>query len=177
MNKLTYVILSLICIILIPAAYANTWSNQTITISITDNEYLTQERLDHIQYTITSTKEKNDRFAGWNHALNGTLSLVLVEDDGDIQVTLVNYKSTRIYSAYTTLDSNYPRTISAADITIFDIESLSNHEIQMLMRHEIGHALGLEHFKDSTDLMHPVIPYHTSYISQSNMDKIKSFYG
>lgn len=174
------IIVAIIGLSLASFAYADTWENNTITVSITDNEWVTQERLDHIQYTISAMKTKNDSYAGWNNALNtinGTgIQFKLVEEKGDVQITLVNYKSTNMYSAFTTFESSSPGILSKANITIYEIEEISNHELQMLMRHELGHALGLGHSKESTNLMYPIIPYYTSYISQNNINSIASLY-
>lgn len=173
-------ILAIICMSVIPMIYADTWENNTITVSIDDNQYATQERIDHIEYTINSNKQKDGSFAGWNAALNtinGTSpQFVLVEDNADITITLVDYTSTKLYAGFTTYESNHLGIISGAEITIYDIDSISNHELQMLMRHELGHALGLGHSKDSIDLMYVVIPYYTSYISQANIDDIAELY-
>lgn len=169
-----------ICLLVIPLAYADTWDKQTITVSIADNQYATQERIDHIEYTINTSKQKDSRFAGWNAALN-TINATsphfeLVNNNADVTITLVNYTSNKVYAGFTTYESNYPGVISKADITIYDIEKLSKHELQIIMRHEFGHALGLGHSKDSTDLMHVILPYYTSYISQENIDDIANMY-
>ncbi len=165
---------------LVSFAYADTWDKDTITVSIVDNNYNTQERIDHIEYTMIGKKVKNDSYAGWNQALNtlnGTApQFKLVENNGDIQVNLVNYKSAKKYSAETNLESNIPRITSKGIITIYSIEDLSLPELQMLMRHELGHSLGLRHSSDSTDLMHRIIPYYTSYISPANIQNIESLY-
>lgn len=88
----------------------------------------------------------------------------------------MNYLSSKIYAGYTTFQTNYPSIISKADITIYDIENLSNHELQMVMRHELGHVLGLGHSNNSTNLMYPIIPYYISFISQANIDDIAHMY-
>ncbi len=178
-----HILAILVGLSVIPMAYADSWDlseDNTITVSIVDNQYATQERLDHIVYTIISDKQKNDTFAGWNKALytiNGTApQFKLVNNDADVTITLVNYPSNKVYSGFTTFESTYPGVISKADITIYDIENLSTHQLQMIMRHELGHVLGLGHSKDSADLMHVTIPYYSSFISQSNIDDISYMY-
>lgn len=165
---------------LVPFAYADKWDQDIITVSILDNNHNTPSRISVIDYTITAEKIQKEKYAGWNHALstlNGTApQFKLVENNGDVQIKLVNYKSDKIYSGYTTFESNSPGIISGAKITIYDIDQISRHELQMVMRHELGHALGLGHSKESTDLMYPIIPYYTSYISQINIQSIASLY-
>ena len=162
-------------------AYADTWQTDIITISIVDNNYNTENRINSIEYTITGENINKEKYAGWNQALNtlnGTApKFKLVKEKGDVQIKLVNYKSVKKYSGDTKFESNYPGVTSKASITIYNIDNLSYAELQMLMRHELGHVLGLEHSKDSTDLMHPTIPYYDSYISQANLIDIKSMYG
>ncbi len=162
-------------------AYADVWQTDIITISIVDNNYNTESRINSIQYTITGENIHKEKYAGWNQALrtlNSTApKLKLVEEKGDVQIKLVNYKSVKKHSGDTKLESNYPGVTSKGTITIYNINDLSSAELQMLMRHELGHVLGLGHSINATDLMHPTIPYYDSYISQANLIEIKSMYG
>jgi len=174
------IIVALIGLSLVSFAYADAWEKDIITVSILDNNHNTEGRIMVIDYTITGEKIQKEKYAGWNQALrtlNGTApQFKLVEDNGDIQIKLVNYKSTKKYSGHTTFESNYPGIISGAKITIFNIDEISHHELQMVMRHELGHALGLDHSNERTDLMYRIIPYYTSYISQDNIKNIASLY-
>jgi hypothetical protein len=174
------IIVAIIGLSLVSFAYADVWDKDVITVSIVDNNHNTEGRIMVIDYTITGEKIQKEKYAGWNHALrtlNGTApQFKLVEDNGDIQITLLNHKSNKIYSGFTTFQSDYPGIISGAKITIFNIDEISRHELQMVMRHELGHSLGLGHSKESTDLMYPIIPYYTSYISQDNIKNIASLY-
>lgn len=149
--------------------FAEAEAAQTITVSITENDYLTQHRIRDITSTIYNDREENGKFAGWNNALatinNTSLNFEYVKSDGDVQVTLVNYPSSKYYSGMTTFKSISP----GAEIIIYEIEDLSSHELQMVMRHELGHVLGLDHSNEEQDLMYPVIPYYNSYISSCNI--------
>ncbi len=170
-------IAAIIGLSLVPFANADTWENNTITVSITDNEYVTKSIIRDIAIPIYDDREEDGKYSGWNNALNGTgIQFKLVAENGDIQITLVNHTSTKKYSAFTTFELSSPAVLSKANITIYEIEEISSHELQMLMRHELGHALGLGHSKESTDLMYPIIPYYTSYITQNNINSIASLY-
>jgi len=167
------IILSLLLVLAFVEAEAYRYdTEQTITVSITENDYLTQHRIRDITSTIYNDREENGKFAGWNNALatinNTSLSFEYVKSDGDVQITLVNYPSSKYYSGTTFLKSSSPGIINA-EITIYEIEELSGHELQMVMRHELGHVLGLDHSDDNQDLMYPVIPYYNSYISSCNI--------
>lgn len=62
-----YMLFMIISLFIIPLAYADTWDlseDNTISISIIDNQYTTQERIHHIQYTINTSKQKDNTFAG-----------------------------------------------------------------------------------------------------------------
>ena len=95
--------------------------------------------------------------------------------NGDIVVILSNIKDRSGYTGYTktVLDGNQ---IVKAFITIYDVDSLSQSQLETIMRHEFGHALGLAHSTAPEDLMAPTIDMTYPYISQCNVRAITDLY-
>ncbi|HSD04711.1 MAG TPA: response regulator [Nitrosopumilaceae archaeon] len=61
-------------------------------------------------------------------------------------------------------------------ITVFDVKNLSNEQMEAIIRHEFGHALGLAHSTASEDLMYTTIKTKYPYISECDVDAIVSLY-
>lgn len=97
--------------------------------------------------------------------------------EGNINIVLSNLKSGDGYTGYTISiadDSN--NQILKSTITIYDVENLSDDQFKTILRHELGHALGLAHSTAPEDLMHPVIMTEYPYISDCDIDTIVSLY-
>lgn len=125
-------------------------------------------------------------YVGWKGALNtiGETKIPVPQNfnfissptsDGDIIVILSNVRDNSGYTGYTKtiLEGNQ---IVKAFITIYDVDSLSKNQLETIMRHEFGHALGLGHSTASKDLMAPVIDMTYPYISICNVEAINDLY-
>ena len=81
-----------------------------------------------------------------------------------------------MYSAFSNFESNYTGIRNGATIIIYDIDNITNSDLLKITRHELGHVLGLGHSRDSDDLMYPIIPYYTSFISEANIQDVEKLY-
>jgi len=97
--------------------------------------------------------------------------------EGEITIKLTNMKNGDGYSGYTkSIADDVQNQILKSEITIFEVDKLSKAQFETILRHELGHALGLAHSTATEDLMHPTIETNYPYISQCNIDAMISLY-
>ena len=175
----------------------------TMNVNIVNARGMPDDKIDIIEQAISSNEilqiddsvthkgpkgMQSTYFAGWKGALehaNSEKTLYNLPTDfnvirsyggeGDVIITLSNLRDSDGYTGYTKsiVDGN---EILKSFITIYDVANLSDEQLQTIVRHEFGHALGLGHSTAPEDLMAPTIDMTVPYISECNIDAIVDLY-
>lgn len=126
-------------------------------------------------------------YRGWQGALSNLENQSDLAVPQKFSITESNYQSDQIiirlggdtdpdgYNGFTKPVIQENGSIAQSVITIHGINDLSISDISTITRHEIGHALGLEHSTDPHDLMSPIIT-DNPYISSCDLDGIQAVY-
>lgn len=179
--------------------------DHTLNVNIVNNADLSEEKLSVIKNAILSEKshliENNlihsgpqgtfsTYYEGWAGAVNTIHSKnqlttyniptnfnILQSSDGkgDIVISLEKFQNSDGYTGFTRtiVEENQ---ILKSYITIFDADTITKTGLEIITRHEFGHALGLIHSTDPTDLMHSDISYELPLISPCNVQALESLY-
>jgi hypothetical protein len=177
----------------------------TIYVNILNSAQLEPELIEIVKKTILSEEvleidnsllQKGDKgtvshmFVGWKGALSDIskqetvlsvpTNFEIIESNngvGDITIELTNKKSADGFSGWTISRADESQNqILKSNIIIFDIDNISKAQLETITRHEFGHALGLAHATDPTDLMYPEIITPYPYISECDVDAIILLY-
>ena len=96
---------------------------------------------------------------------------------GDINIKLENYVNADGFSGWTSsIVDEINNQILKSDITIFQTSDYSDNQLAAVLRHEVGHALGLAHSTAPEDLMAPTMTTEFPYISPCDIDAMTSLY-
>jgi len=96
---------------------------------------------------------------------------------GDINIKLENAVNPDGFSGWTSsIVDEINNQILKSDITIYQTRDYSDNQLAAVLRHEIGHALGLAHSTAPEDLMAPTMTTEFPYISPCDIAAMTSLY-
>jgi len=97
--------------------------------------------------------------------------------EGDITITFSPLRNGdgKLGSTKILVDS-FRNEILKAHITVYQVNEISDQTVEAVIRHELGHALGLPHVISSRDLMNSSFSVENAYISECNINGIVTLY-
>jgi len=96
---------------------------------------------------------------------------------GDINIKLESAINPDGFSGWTSsIVDEINNQILKSDITIYQTNDYSDNQLAAVVRHEVGHALGLAHSTAPEDLMAPTMTTEFPYISPCDIAAITSLY-
>jgi hypothetical protein len=104
-------------------------------------------------------------------------SIVTDMGEGHIVIRLSELQNADGYSAYTkSIVDEENHQILKSVITVYEIDKLSDDQLATIVRHELGHGLGLAHSTAPEDLMAPIITTPHPYISECDISALVDLY-
>ena len=97
--------------------------------------------------------------------------------EGDITITFSPLQNGdgKLGSTKILVDS-FRNEILKAHITVYQVNEISDQTVEAVIRHELGHALGLPHAMSSRDLMNSRFSVENAYISECDINGIVTLY-
>jgi len=167
----------------------NEVKDNKIPVLILRDAKVSEKQVDIAEYVINA-KEVNSRrtlFLGWNEGIKEVSKSFGVEiptlqvqytlnTTEAIIIHLMDKVSNEGYDGYTNLFYGQNGKIQKAFIKIYNVDELNNIQLKIIIRHELGHALGLGHTNSKNDLMQSVIDMNYNAISLLDLKALAHIY-
>lgn len=168
------------------------WKNveaNTIPVLIMRDAKVGVNQVDIVEDAINSKIANSGRtlFLGWNEGIREisksfgvkvpTLEIQYkLERTDAITIHLSDKTNPQGYNGYTRLFYNANGNIQKALVTIYNTDELNKMQLESIIRHELGHALGLGHTSAENDLMQPNINMNFNAISLLDLQALAHIY-
>jgi hypothetical protein len=176
-----------LCVLGINQAYAyqSSIKDNLITVYIDYDYNLTEGDKQFLESAITSNDKisfgDTTYYFGWKGAMdsiNSNKVFYIVPSFTVKHIVTVHFtKNVNVnHDGFTSVKKQNGK-ITGAIITIYNGEKLDTYTKTALLRHEMGHALGLQHDSYYDDIMNPVINMHgMPFISTHTIEKLKQLH-
>lgn len=161
-----------------------------IPVLILRDAKVSEKQVDIVEDAINS-KDVTDSgkmlFQGWNEGIKEisksfgvivpTLQVQYRLDSPEaITIYLMEKTSSEGYDGYTNLFYDKNGKIQKAFVKIYNVDELNEIQLESIIRHELGHALGLGHTDAKNDLMQSIIDMNHNAISLLDLQALARIY-
>jgi len=167
----------------------NEVKDNKIPVLILRDAKVSEKQVDIAEYVINAKVVNSGRtlFLGWNEGIKEVSKSFGVEiptlqvqytlnTTEAITIHLMDKVSNEGYDGYTNLFYGQNGKIQKAFIKIYNVDELNNIQLKIIIRHELGHALGLGHTNSKNDLMQSVIDMNYNAISLLDLKALAHIY-
>jgi len=164
-------------------------ADNKIPVLIIRDAKVSETQVDIVEDAINSKEKNSGRtlFMGWNEGIKEisnsfgvnvpTLEIQHKLDRTEaITIFLKDKPSQNNFNGYTNLFYDKNGKIQRALVTIYNTDELNKTELESIIRHELGHALGLGHTNVENDLMQPKINMNFNAISLLDLQALANIY-
>lgn len=164
--------------------------DNTIPVLIIRDTNVSEKRADIVEDVINSKETINSErklFQGWNEGIKEISKLFGVtvpslqiqyklNSTESITIYLMEKTNNEEYDGYTNLFYDQNGKIQKALVKIYNVDELDDIQLESIVRHELGHALGLGHTDAKNDLMQSIIDVNHATISLLDLQAFVRLY-